>query len=50
MHVLVVVDKFTKWIETWPIMKFTSEQAIKFITNVAHCFCVPNSINIDNGT
>jgi hypothetical protein len=49
-HVLVVVDKFTKWIEAWPISRITSEQAVKFITNIIHRFGVPNSIIMDNGT
>jgi hypothetical protein len=49
-HVLVMIDKFTKWIKAWPIMRITSEQAIKFITKTIHCFGVPTSIKMDNGT
>jgi hypothetical protein len=30
-HILVAVDKFTKWIEVRPIAKVTSEEAAKFI-------------------
>jgi hypothetical protein len=30
-HILVVVNKFTKWIEVRPVAKVTSEEAVKFI-------------------
>jgi transposase InsO family protein len=49
-HLLVTVDKFTKWIEAWPIMKIRFEEAIKFFTDIIHRFGVPNSIITDNGT
>jgi hypothetical protein len=49
-RVLVVVDKFTKWIEAWPIMRITSKQVVKFVTIIIHCFGVPNSIITDKGT
>jgi IS30 family transposase len=49
-HLLVVVDKFTKWIEAWPITKIKSEEVIKFFTDIIHRFRVPNSIIMDNGT
>jgi hypothetical protein len=29
-HLLVVIDKFSKWIEAWPITKIKSEQAVLF--------------------
>jgi hypothetical protein len=43
-HILVVVDKFTKWIEVRPIAKVTSEEAVKFIGDIKHRFGVPNRI------
>jgi hypothetical protein len=49
-HLLVTVDKFTKWIEAWPIVKIRSEEAIKLFTNIIHHFGVPNSIITDNDT
>jgi hypothetical protein len=49
-HVLIAIHKFTKWIEAWPIAKITSEQAVKFVTNIIHRFGVLNSITTDNGT
>jgi hypothetical protein len=30
-------------IEAWPIVKIRSEEAIKFFTEIIHCFGVPNS-------
>ena len=50
MHLLVTVDKFTKWMEAWAITVIKSEQAMFFFTDIIHRFGVPNSIIIDNGT
>ena len=47
---LVAVDKFTKWIEAWPIFMIKSEQAVLFFLDIVHRFGVPNSIIMDNGT
>jgi transposase InsO family protein len=49
-HMLVIVDKFSKWIKAHPISKIKSEQAILFFTDIIHCFGVPNSIITNNGT
>ena len=49
-HLLVAVDKFTKWIEARPIKRIGSEEAVDFVVNIIHRFGVPNSIIIDNGT
>jgi hypothetical protein len=46
-HILVVVDKFTKWIEVRPVAKVTSEEAVKFIEDIKHRFGVPNRIITD---
>jgi hypothetical protein len=48
-HILVVVDKFTKWIEVRPVVKVTSEEAVKFIGDIKHRFGVPNRIITDLG-
>jgi hypothetical protein len=50
MHLLVAMDKFSKWIEARPISKIKSEQAVLFFTNIIHRFGVPNSIITDNDT
>jgi hypothetical protein len=41
-HILVAVDKFTKWIEVRPVAKF--------IKDITHHFGVPNKIITDLGT
>jgi hypothetical protein len=43
-HILVVVDKFTKWIEVRPVAKVASEEVDKFIEDIKHRFGVPNRI------
>ena len=48
-HLLVAVDKFTKWIEVRPISVIKSEQAMLFFLDIVHRFGVPNSIIMDNG-
>jgi hypothetical protein len=48
-HILVDVEKFTKWIEVRPVAKVTSEEAINFIRDIKHRFGVPNGIITDLG-
>ena len=49
-HLLVTVDKFTKWIKARPISVIKSEQVVLFFLDIIHRFGVSNSIIIDNGT
>jgi ribonuclease HI len=49
-HLLVSIDKFSKWIEVRPLTSIRSEQAVAFFTNIIHHFGVPNSIITNNGT
>ena len=49
-HLLVAIDKFSKWIEARPITNIRSEQAVLFFTNIIHCFGVPNAIITNNDT
>jgi hypothetical protein len=49
-HLLVAIDKFSKWIEVRPLTSIGSEQAVAFFTNIIHRFGVTNSIITDNGT
>jgi hypothetical protein len=49
-HLLVAIDKFSKWIEARPIGKIKSEQAVLFFTDIVFRFGVSNSIITDNGT
>jgi hypothetical protein len=48
-HLLVAVDKISKWIEARPIPNLRAEQAVPFFTDIIHRFGVPNSIITDNG-
>ena len=43
-HLLVAVDKFTKWIEAVPITSSTASTAVNFIRSIIFRFGVPNSI------
>jgi transposase InsO family protein len=49
-HLLVVVDKFSKWIEARPIINIHSEEAVSFFTDIIYHFGIPNTIITDNGT
>ena len=49
-YLLVMVDKFTKWIEAKPVKTAESGPAIDFIYGVVHRYGVPHSIITDNGT
>jgi IS30 family transposase len=49
-HLLVAIDKFSKWIEVRPLNNIKSEQAVVFFTNIIHRFGVLNSIITNNGT
>jgi hypothetical protein len=48
-HILVAVDKFTKWIEVSTVAMVTSKEATKFIEDSTHRFGVPNRIVTDLG-
>jgi ribonuclease HI/transposase InsO family protein len=49
-HVLVAIDKFTKWIEYKPITSLTSDKAVEFIQDIIFRFRIPNSIITDLGS
>ena len=49
-HLLMVVDKFTKWIEAKPITNIRSEEVVKFFHDIIYRFGVPNYIITDHGT
>jgi transposase InsO family protein len=49
-HLLVAVDKFSKWVEVRLIMNLRAEQAVTFFTDIIYRFGVPNSIITDNGS
>jgi hypothetical protein len=47
-HLLVSIDKFSKWVEVRPITNLRAEQAVTFFTDIVYSFGVPNSIITDN--
>jgi hypothetical protein len=49
-HLLVAVDKFTKWIEAKPMATIDSKQLVSFVRDIIFRFGVPNSIIPDNGS
>ena len=49
-HMLVAIDKFTKWIEAKPIKKCDGKIAVKFIRELIYRYGYPHSIITDNGS
>jgi hypothetical protein len=49
-HLLVPIDKFSKWVEVHPITNLRAEQAVTFFTDIIYQLGVPNSIITDNGS
>jgi hypothetical protein len=49
-HLLVAVNKFSKWIEARPITNMHSEEAVSFFPDIIYRFGIPNTIITDNGT
>jgi transposase InsO family protein len=49
-HMLVAIDKFSKWVEVRPITNLRAEQAVTFFIDIVYWFGVPNSIITDNGS
>ena len=50
IHLLVAVDKFTKWVEAEPVSKCDAATAVQFIKKVIFRFGFPHSIITNNGT
>ena len=49
-HILVAVDKFTKWIEAKPVASITAAKAVEFISEIINLFGIMNTIITENGT
>jgi transposase InsO family protein len=49
-HLLVAVDKFSKWIEARLIVNVRSEEAVSFFIDIIYRFGIPNTIITDNDT
>ena len=49
-YIYVAIDKFTKWIEYKPLIKFNTTKAVEFMQDIMHHFGMPNRIIIDLGS
>ena len=49
-HILVAVDKFTKWIDYKPITKISSNRVVDFFCDILDRFGFPNAIITDLGS
>ena len=49
-HLLVAVDKFTKWIEVKPIKNLNGPTAVTFIADITTRYGIPHRIITENGT
>jgi transposase InsO family protein len=49
-HLLMAVDKFSKWIEARPIVSVHCDEAISLFTDIIYHFGIPKTIITDNGT
>ena len=49
-HLLVAVDKFTKWVEAEPVSNCDAATTVKFLKKIIYRFGYPHRIITDNGT
>jgi len=49
-YLFVAMDKFTKWIEVYPLVKSSAAKAVKFIQDIIYRFGIMNRIITDLGT
>ena len=48
-YIYVAIDKFTKWIEYKPLIKFNATKVVKFMQDIMYRFGMPNRIIKDLG-
>jgi transposase InsO family protein len=46
----VTINKFTKWIEYKPLVKYSVAKAVEFIQDIMHRFRIPNRVITDLGS
>jgi hypothetical protein len=49
-HMLVAINKFTKWIKYKPIAMLSADQVVTFICDILDRFGFPNTIMTDLGS
>ena len=46
----MAINKFTKWIEYKPLVKFNATKTVEFVQDIMYRFGMPNRIIIDLGS
>jgi transposase InsO family protein len=46
----VVINTFTKWMQSMPVVNITEEAEVKFLQSIIYRFGVPKRVLTDNGT
>jgi hypothetical protein len=49
-YIFMAIDKFTKWIEYKPLVKYSVAKAVEFVQDIMHRFGMPNRIITDLGS
>jgi len=49
-YIYVAIDKFIKWIEYMPLIKFNATKAVEFMQDIMYRLGMPNRIIIDLGS
>ena len=49
-HLLVAIDKFTKWVEVMSVINYEAATAVQFLKRIIYRFGYPHCIITDNGT
>ena len=49
-YIYVAIDKFTKWIEYKPLVKFNTTKAVEFMQDIMYQIGMPNRIITDLGS
>jgi transposase InsO family protein len=49
-YIYVAIDKFIKWIEYKPLVKYSAAKAVEFIQDIMHRFGMPNQVITDLGS
>jgi hypothetical protein len=49
-YIFVTIDKFTKWIEYKPLVKYSTTKVVEFIRDIMHRFGMPNRVITNLGS
>jgi hypothetical protein len=49
-YIYMAIDKFTKWIDYKPLIKFNAAKVVEFIQDIMHRFGMPNQVITDLGS